>query len=164
MTCHDIKNAIAAYVAGQLPKQRSILISEHLKVCRECRLWYREVKEGFVEWENMDTASVSEQSADRPNLVPNVMLQIERLPQVEPELQKQPDRKLSQPRQTQDPKPSNPKLIVKRLAVYHYAVAASLAFVMLQTGMFQKITSGISQLNVQMSDKVQSLAQLLSHL
>ncbi|GIO33153.1 MULTISPECIES: zf-HC2 domain-containing protein [Paenibacillus] len=122
MKCELIQYQLGAYTAGELPPESSLYIEQHLRTCPACQAWHKEVQEMALIWQQPD------QETDFPDLTADIMGEIRQMPPL-------------YTRQASRMRPRNSRKSV----IAHFGVAACLAFCLFQFGVFEHLSSGISQ-------------------
>jgi len=122
MKCELIQYQLGAYAAGELSPESSLYIEQHLRTCPACQSWHKEVQEMALIWQQ------PEPTPDFPDLTADIMDEIRQMPPL-------------YTRQTSRLKPRNSR----KTMIAHFGVAACLAFCMFQFGVFEHVSSGISQ-------------------
>lgn len=123
MRCEDAQQQMAAFAVDKTTLELSILLTEHLDACLDCRIWHEEVLAMLQIWMEED------QPIPEIDMVSAVMEQIESLPPV---------KKLG---------------FSKFTVLYHYGIAASLAFALFYFGVFEHVGINISHTIQHMSEK-----------
>ncbi|TXK83454.1 zf-HC2 domain-containing protein [Paenibacillus sp. N3.4] len=124
MRCEEAQKHMAAFAVDKTMPGLSILLTEHLDTCPSCRLWHEEVLGMLQLWMEED------QKIPELNLVSAVMERIESRPPV---------KKLG---------------FSKFTVLYHYGIAASLAFGLFYFGVFEHVGVNISHTINHMSEKL----------
>lgn len=123
MRCEEAQQRMAAFVVGEMSAELSDLLTEHLDTCPACRLWHQEVLGMLQAWEE----------GNRPipelDLVPAVMERIEYAT------------------------PAKKSRFSKFTDLYHYGIAASLAYGLFYFGVFEHVGVNISHAIDYLSNK-----------
>ncbi|BFH65625.1 zf-HC2 domain-containing protein [Paenibacillus azoreducens] len=134
MKCELIQYQLGAYTAGELPPESSLYIKQHLLVCPACQAWHKELQELSGIWQQPETDS------NFPDMTADIMNEIRQMPPL-------------YTREVSRLKPRNSR----KSMIAHFGLAACLAFCLFQFGVFEHLSSGISQATQKFSYSVNHL-------
>ncbi|AKG33772.1 anti-sigma factor family protein [Paenibacillus durus] len=143
MKCNVVMEWLPHYTEGLLAPEAEREMTQHIAACQGCARWLEEAKAMEEIWKEADGALDFQPISGIPDLVPQVMAEIERL-----ESARQPD--------GAGPAASR-RRSVRRTSWVHYGLAACLTFVLLQYGVFEQLGYGLTEINGQMSNSVMAL-------
>ncbi|AIQ11845.1 anti-sigma factor family protein [Paenibacillus durus] len=142
MKCNVVMEWLPHYIEGLLAPEAEREMTQHIAACQGCARWLEEAKAMEEIWKGADDAP-DFQLSDIPDLVPQVMAEIERLESA---------------RQSDGAGPAaSRRRSARRTSWVHYGLAACLTFVLLQYGVFEQLGYGLTQINGQMSNSVTAL-------
>ncbi|WP_025692227.1 anti-sigma factor family protein [Paenibacillus zanthoxyli] len=143
MKCNVVMEWLPHYIEGLLAPEAEREMTQHIAACQDCARWLEEAKAMEEIWKETAGAPDFQPLSDIPDLVPQVMAEIERLESA---------------RQSDGAGPAaSRRRSVRRTSWVHYGLAACLTFVLLQYGVFEQLGYGLTQINGQMSNSVMAL-------
>ncbi|WP_191089419.1 MULTISPECIES: zf-HC2 domain-containing protein [Paenibacillus] len=143
MKCWDVMEAIPFYLDGLLSPAQEQELRHHLESCPECADWLDEAREMRELWTGLENRPDAFEPGAVPDLVAGVLEEIGRLK----------TERHSRAEET----PAVPKRSIRRASWLHYALAACLAFTLMQFGVFEQLGYGLTTFSGQMSDSVVQL-------
>lgn len=145
MRCQDVCASMAAFVDWELPPAQSRAIARHIARCGDCRQWYREV---------LDLAEAWHDDREVPGLDLTTPIR-ERL-RAEPPGHGSPARRAATTWRT-------PQALPGRRIFLHYIVAASMALILFNLGVFQHV-GALAHHGAALSGHVTGFVQILARL
>jgi hypothetical protein len=146
MRCEDVRDRMAAFVRWQLPSAESRSVARHIARCADCRLWYEEVVSLAEVWQDEDVI------ADL-DLVSPVLdrLRTSSLAAVDRRVGTVVGRSRTR---------AEAWAVPGRTTLLHYAIAASVAAILFQLGVFQH-TGDLAHHGAALSGQVTRLTHML---
>ncbi|QWU17510.1 Putative zinc-finger [Paenibacillus sophorae] len=143
MKCNTVMEWLPHYIEGLVTPEAEREMTQHIVACPDCARWLEEARAMEEIWKEADSASDFQPLSGIPDLVPQVMAEIERLEAV---------------RQSDGAGPAaSRRRSARRTSWVHYGLAACLTFVLLQYGVFEQLGYGLTEINGHMSNSVTAL-------